>query len=444
MTPTHTSAKRRRRAALLASLALGAVAISTAFAAPLTASAATGIAGRLTFCPTQITKVGTPVTYDIADPGRTAALDVSVIDGALPDGLALKPHTGLGTTVEGTPTKTGSFPFTLYFSEGGALYGSRDCVMDIVPTTSIVDRIDGANRYDVSANVASRAFPSGKAPLVYVASGENYADALSASAIAAEHKAPLILSSADSLHSSSSYVRNVLAGYEPSNVVVVGGEATLHQSVIDELKALSSHPTVTRIGGADRFEVSRNLISDPAFGAVPSSKLFIASGLTFPDALSASPAAVKTTAPVLLVNGSAPALSPAETALITARGVKGATVFGGLDTVSAGIEASIKAATGSVSRVAGADRYAVSANTSAAFFTTATDTIYFATGANFPDALAGGVLAGVNGAPILLTQKSCVTQEVADQVKFLKPKHIVLLGGPNSLDANLETLPICS
>ncbi|WP_440711368.1 cell wall-binding repeat-containing protein [Herbiconiux sp. YIM B11900] len=444
MTLPMTTAKRRRRAALVASVALGAVALSTALAAPLSASAATSVAGRLTFCPTQITKVGTAVAYDIADPGRTAALNVSVIDGELPDGLALIPHAGLGTTVEGTPTKTGTFTFTLNFSEGGALFGSQSCVMDIVPTTSIVDRVDGANRYDVSANVANRTFPSGKAPLVYVASGGNYADALSASAIAAEHKAPLILSSRDGLHSFSAYVHNVLASYEPSNVVVVGGESTLHQSVIDELKELSSHPTVTRIGGADRFEVSRNLISNPTFGALPSSKLFIASGLTFPDALSASPAAAKTTAPLLLVNGNAPALSSVETSLITARGVTGATLFGGLDSVSASMETSIKAVTGTLTRVDGADRYAVSANTSAAFFTTVTDTIYFATGANFPDALAGGVLAGVNGAPILLTQKSCVAQEVADQVRALKPKHIVLLGGPNSLDANLENLPICA
>jgi putative cell wall-binding protein len=46
-------------------------------------------------------------------------------------------------------------------------------------------------------------------------------------------------------------------------------------------------------------------------------------------------------------------------------------------------------------------------------------------------------------APILLTSKTCVSAEVSAQVTKLKPMKIVLLGGPNPLDANLGTLPLC-
>ena len=175
-----------------------------------------------------------------------------------------------------------------------------------------------------------------------------------------------------------------------------------------------------------------------------STSISVATGLKFPDALSASPAAAKNKAPVLLVNGAATALSTDEKALLTARGVTTATVFGGEDTVSASLAADIKATTGALDRVDGADRFVVSANTTAANYTAPVDTIYFATGADYPDALAGGVIAGVNGSPILLVRKNCVVPEVAAQVQRLTPKHIVLLGGSNSLDANLENLPICS
>lgn len=162
------------------------------------------------------------------------------------------------------------------------------------------------------------------------------------------------------------------------------------------------------------------------------------------DALSASPAAAKIGTPVLLVNGEATALTPAEKTLLTSRGVTNATVFGGEDTLSAGVATDIKSVTGAVNRIEGDDRFIVSANITAANYTGPTDTVYFATGANYPDALAGGVLAGVKSAPILLVRKYCVAPEVAAQVRALAPKHIVLLGGPASLDANLENLPLCS
>ncbi len=312
--------------------------------------------------------------------------------------------------------------------------------MDIVPATSIVERIGGEDRYEVAAHVAERIAPT-TTPLVYVASGENYSDALSASAIAAQHNAPLVLASSTGF---TNYVHTVVNLFGAQDVVLVGGEKSLGQKLVDELKAMSSHPKITRIGGADRFEVSRNLISDPKFGAAASTTLYVASGLKFPDALSASPAAAKAKTAVLLVNGEATSLTTEEKALLAARGVKTATVFGGEDTLSAGIAADLKAAAGAVNRIEGDDRFIVSANVVAANYTAPADTVYFATGATFADALAGGTLAGVGNAPILLVRKSCVAAEVAAQVRRLAPKHIVLLGGPNSLDAALENLPLCS
>ncbi|WP_179548293.1 cell wall-binding repeat-containing protein [Herbiconiux flava] len=127
-----------------------------------------------------------------------------------------------------------------------------------------------------------------------------------------------------------------------------------------------------------------------------------ATGLKFPDALSASPAAAKNTAPVLLVKGDATALSVDEKALLTARGVTSATVFGGEDTVSAPLAADIKSVTTALTRIDGDDRFIVSANVTAANWTAPVDTVYFATGENYPDALAGGVLAGITKSPVLL------------------------------------------
>ncbi|MFB2583773.1 cell wall-binding repeat-containing protein [Herbiconiux liukaitaii] len=380
------------------------------------------------------------MAFEVLDGEQGAGYDATISAGALPDGLALVPRDHLSPRIVGAPTKVGSFSFTMSFSQSDGGAGVKSCVMDIVPTGSIVERIHGEDRYDVAANVAQQVAP-GTAPVVYVASGENYSDALSASAIAAQRNAPLVLATSTGL---PNYVYNVVNGFEPANIVVVGGEASLKPELVRQLENMSNNATVTRIGGADRFAVSRALITHPQFGAMPSTSIYVASGLKFPDALSASPAAAKIKTPVLLVNGEATVLTTDEKALLTSRGVTTTTVFGGEDTLSAGVAADLKTVTGSLTRIEGDDRFIVSANIAAANHTSPVDTIYFATGANYPDALAGGVLAGVKGAPILLVRKNCVADEVAVQVRALKPNHIVLLGGPASLDANLENLPRCS
>ncbi|WP_440711369.1 cell wall-binding repeat-containing protein [Herbiconiux sp. YIM B11900] len=435
ITISRTS-RLRSRAAVIAAAAVG---LATALAAPTAASA---LSPGLQLCPPTVQKIGTAYSEDFFD-SHEGTFDVSIIGGALPPGISIY-NPGWAGRYQGTPTQKGSYQFT--YQTVDTNHGdvqSKTCRVDVVAADSILQRMDGDDRYDVAANLALQMLaygPTEKGGIVYLASGENFSDALSASAVAAQHDAPLLLTSAGHLPAQTSRMITIL---ESTQIVVVGGENSINASVVAELTALRSGASITRIAGADRFEVSRNLISDTRFGAMPSTKLYVATGLKFPDALSASPAAAKAKTPVLLVNGGATELSAAEKTLLTGRGVKSATVFGGEDTLSAGVASSIKTVTGAVNRIEGDDRFIVSANVTAANYTSPADTIYFATGATYPDALAGGVLAGVKGAPILLTQKSCVAQEVADQVRALKPKHIVLLGGPNSLDANLENLPVC-
>lgn len=426
----------RSRAAVITTAVVG---LTTALAAPTAASA---LSPGLQLCPPTVQKVGTPYAEDFFD-SHEGTFDVSIIGGSLPPGISIY-NPGWAGRYQGTPTQQGSYQFTYQTvdSNHGDVQ-SMTCRVDVVAANSVLERIDGADRYDVAANIATQMLaygPTKKGGIVYVASGENFADALSASAVSAQHDAPLLLTTTGHLPERTSRMITIL---ESTQIVVVGGENSVSAAVVAELQKLEPGSKVSRIGGADRFEVSRNLISDTTFGAMPSTKLYVATGLKFPDALSASPAAVKAKTPVLLVNGNAIELNTAEKALLTARGVTTATVFGGEDTLSAGVATSIKSVTGAVNRIEGDDRFIVSANITAANYTSPIDTIYFATGANYPDALAGGVLAGLKGSPILLTQKSCVAQEVADQVRALKPKHIVLLGGPNSLDANLENLPVC-
>ncbi|MDO9396451.1 MAG: cell wall-binding repeat-containing protein [Herbiconiux sp.] len=436
-----TSPSRPRRSGV-AVFTLAALGLAAAAAGPLAFSSASPVSASVLNgmnCPPAIQKLNVPIDSEYYD-ADNPAVTTSISTGALPPGISVR-DSAVGGHYSGAPTKTGRYDFSLTVTDQYTNTQSINCIVDVVPTDSKIERLSGEDRYTSAVRIAD-AIETDTAPLIYIASGENFADALSASAIAAQRGAPLLLTPRGDV---PNLVYNTVSSLDPTNIVVVGGADTLNQNVIDQLKRAEPTATITRIDGVDRYAVSRNLIQHPQFGAMASTSLFVATGQVFADALAASPAAATVPTPVLLVNGPLTALSAEEKALIASRGVTKATVFGGSDTVSTGIENDLRATAGTADRIEGVNRYVGSAKVVEKFFPTAgpSGTVYLATGATYPDALAGGVLAGVKKAPILLVSKSCMAAEVAAQVRRLNPAKIVLLGGPNSLDATLGTLPVC-
>lgn len=82
-----------------------------------------------------------------------------------------------------------------------------------------------------------------------------------------------------------------------------------------------------------------------------------------------------------------------------------------------------------ISRIAGADRYATAAAISKSRFGGGADTVFIATGASFPDALAGAPAAARAKAPILLTARNELPGATATELARLDPSVIVVLGG---------------
>ncbi|WKK73389.1 cell wall-binding repeat-containing protein [Rathayibacter oskolensis] len=71
-------------------------------------------------------------------------------------------------------------------------------------------------------------------------------------------------------------------------------------------------------------------------------------------------------------------------------------------------------------------------------------TVYFATGENFPDALAGATAAGYTGSPLFAVRPDCVPRAVLDDLTALGAEKVVLLGGPGTLSENVARLQACS
>lgn len=90
-----------------------------------------------------------------------------------------------------------------------------------------------------------------------------------------------------------------------------------------------------------------------------------------------------------------------------------------------------------VKRISGADRYKTSIEVSRKAFDDS-DYAVIASGQTFPDALVGGVLAGELDAPLLVTSRDAVSDELLAELKRLDVKKVYLLGGLNTLTAEVE------
>ncbi|QJU54967.1 hypothetical protein HL652_15970 [Herbiconiux sp. SALV-R1] len=186
-----------------------------------------------------------------------------------------------------------------------------------------VTRIDGADRFETSRKVAETAFPSG-APVAVVAAGANFADALSAgAAIDGEGPVVLVNGTAGSLNDAT---EALLKGLDSAEISVVGGEKSVSKGIFGEVGAITK---AVRLGGVDRYESSR-LINGHFFESA--NRVFLATGESFPDALSGSGLAPKVDAPLFTVPGTC---VPADTlAQITALGATQVTLLGGDLTLS--------------------------------------------------------------------------------------------------------------
>ncbi|WP_405219092.1 cell wall-binding repeat-containing protein [Agrococcus sp. Ld7] len=185
---------------------------------------------------------------------------------------------------------------------------------------------------------------------------------------------------------------------------------------------------VLRLGGANRYATSR-LIAEHAFDRAASA--FVATGLRFPDALSAGPAAARRDGPVLLVDGTKPSLDAATRATLQRLGVRWVGVVGNTASVTAGMATGIGATGAQVVRYAGSNRYETAAALAAAFGDV--DTAYLASGQGFADALAGAAAAGARGAPLLLTGRDCMPSQTRSALIRSMPEQVVVLGGPPTI-----------
>jgi len=292
----------------------------------------------------------------------------------------------------------------------------------------VVERLAGEDRFATAAQVSRDTFEPGVAT-AYVATGEDYPDAVAAGAAAAHDEAPVLLVAPDAV---PDVTAEELRRLQPERIVVVGGTSAVDSEVERALSTYASQ--VDRVGGAERLETAAQL-SAATFPDGSGSAHLATSG-AFPDALTAGAAAAASDGPVLLTGRDE--LAPVVERELRRLAAQRVVVAGGTEAVGDEVVAAARSATDAeVVRISGADRFATAAALSEATFPTAS-TAFLATGAVFPDALAGVPAAAAADAPVLLVAPDSLPEVTASELRRLAPSRTVVLGGTSAVAPAVE------
>lgn len=192
---------------------------------------------------------------------------------------------------------------------------------------------------------------------------------------------------------------------------------------------------VTRVAGKDRYGTNLELLKKTHEAGQP---VFVATGATYPDALSIGAAAG--------AEGGSLVLTPTGTirsdtlAFLTQNKPSKIWIAGGTGAVSKNVENQLKKIA-PVQRLGGADRYETSAAIFDQFFKAGSSDAFVATGRDFPDALSASAAGGSVNAGVLLVNGSSAKQLLPRMVASMKAAGVAkvhIVGGKGAVNASIE------
>jgi putative cell wall-binding protein/5-hydroxyisourate hydrolase-like protein (transthyretin family) len=292
----------------------------------------------------------------------------------------------------------------------------------------------GSDRYQTALQVSRASFAEASCSDVVIASGENYADALTAAGLAGTLKCPLLLTGKSILPPGTLAEMQRLGAW---HATVVGGSGAVSDAV---LHALSSDGAVMvdRIAGTDRYGTSVAVAQSMA-SSTGTDTVLLARGDGFADALGAAPVAYAAHLPILLTRPSELPTCVA-TAMVGLR-TKEVVVIGGSGAIAPSVDASIGALGVTATRAAeGLDRYDTACKLAAFSVSrswSSMSRVGVASGTKFPDALGGGAAVGSNKGIMLLTSPKALSSSTAAMIRANRATiaKITVYGGAGAISS---------
>lgn len=227
---------------------------------------------------------------------------------------------------------------------------------------------------------------------------DDYPDALVAGPLAANYNAPILMTPTKQV---PHRVVNALRTHGFTKVILVGNSGAISAGAASQLQNAGFQ--VQRLGGQDRYRTA-GAVADHLLAARGRDKsdVYLATGVDYPDALSASSAAIKNVGVVLL--------TPRRTVDGTSQGWMNSAKAAKVVAVGGPAVAAAEKSVHLDEKQVGVDRYETAEKVASAYFPPNPGRIAVATGKDFPDATLAASLTARTGSPLVLTRTDTLTK----------------------------------
>ena len=227
---------------------------------------------------------------------------------------------------------------------------------------------------------------------------DDYPDALVAGPLAANYNAPILMTPTKQV---PHRVVDALRTHGFTKVILVGNPGAISAGAASQLQNAGFQ--VQRLGGQDRYRTA-GVVADHLLAARGQDKsdVYLATGVDYPDALSASSAAIKNVGVVLL--------TPRRTVDGTSQGWMNSAKAAKVVAVGGPAVAAAERSVHLDEKQVGFDRYETAEKVASAYFPPNPGRIAVATGKDFPDATLAASLTARTGSPLVLTRPDTLTQ----------------------------------
>lgn len=390
------------------------------------------------------------VALTVAAPG-VLSNDSDSDDDDLTAAIVADPDSGVVTLgAAGGFTYTPSVGFSgvdsFAYAAHDGMVESNIATVTVTVTLPPVIPIAGANRAETAIKASMEAYPAGLsdsgARTVVIATGSNWPDALGGTSLAGALDGPVLLVEKSSMPAS---VMTEIRRLKAAKAIILGGAGAVGSTVEDALALELGRANVTRIQGSNRYATAANTARKviEVMGAGYDGHAFVATGGNFPDALAAAPLAAAKGWPLYLSDPASGLSADTKSAMT---GVTDVHILGGTGVVSSATESYLNGRFGDprVNRLSGSGRYETAVKVADFAVNTCGhdwNRVGITTGANFPDALAGGVVQGRAQSVMLLTPPDSLDPYAAVALKAHKSaiSSVTFYGGTGAVSNGVRS-----
>ncbi|MCQ2752079.1 MAG: BspA family leucine-rich repeat surface protein [Coriobacteriales bacterium] len=347
----------------------------------------------------------------------------------------------------------GSTTITIYTEENANyLACSKQFSVNVVAAEAEESyRLNGDGRYQTMRFIVEKSLNKTFENSIVIARGDDFPDALAASALAGLLEGSVVLTNTNTLNDEA---KQTIKKIQPSKAYIIGGTNSINELVKTQLLAISSITSVTRIKGDSRtftsFEIYKYVKNHPSefkhtwFENSTNNKktCIVTTGVAFADALSVSSYAYTKNVPIFLTESNGK-LNSTIKAAIANDGFERIIILGSTKSVDSDIEASFPAICDP--RWAGKNRYETCSEIVNHSLSEGLNLscVSFAQGDDFPDALAASCLSGCNKSIIILvpnnsspSQSIVAMEKIGNQYKHTLTNPFIMGSSTSLTDAS--------